>query len=376
MRHPTLDALLTTSVPTRRTVIGGLLGLVALGVVSTVGCEDEGVSAALAGITDDSDTGSDVILAHEAAVSDDDATYFVDFTTGSIMRRDAGADTSETLYTNGRVNQLGIDNLVCADGIIYFGDVPSSSICSISTEGGDVTTLWTSEDVSLSPVPIEIAGDTLYFSVVDDESLRSTIWSISLDGSDAQTYTTLPDSFSAQYIDPDSSLVYYSGISSESTREIHSATLAGKEELTVWAFDDVTSSDSAITWQVTSERVVIEAQDNITPSNQLLSVALDGTDEQVLHDFSSQKVMFDLGGTDLYFVDRETFAFLVISAENLDETESLASIPKTDDSTAVSSIAAGDGKAWVTTVTAGEDTANIYTTYEIDRETGKVTELA
>ena len=80
MRHPTLDALLTTSVPTRRTVIGGLLGLVALGVVSTVGCEDEGVSAALAGITDDSDTGSDVILAHEAAVSDDDATYFVDFT--------------------------------------------------------------------------------------------------------------------------------------------------------------------------------------------------------------------------------------------------------------------------------------------------------
>lgn len=376
MRHPTLDALLTTSVPTRRTVIGGLLGLVALGVISTVGCEDEGVSAALAGITDDSDTSTDVILAHEAAVSDDDATYFVDFTTGSIMRCDAGATTSETLYTNGRVNQLGIDNLVCADGIIYFGDVPSSSICAISTEGGDVTTLWTSEDVSLSPVPIEIAGDTLYFSVVDDESLQSTIWSVSLDGSDAQTYTTLPDSFSAQYIDPDSGLVYYSGISSNSTREIHSATLAGEEELTVWAFDDITSSDSAITWRVTSERVVIEAQDNVAPSNQLLSVALDGTDEQVLHDFSSQKVMFDLGGTDLYFVDRETFAFLVISADDLDEVESLASIPKTDDGTAVSSIEAGDGKAWVTTVTAGEDTANVYTTYEIDRETGEVTELA
>lgn len=376
MRHPTLDALLTTSVPTRRTVIGGLLGLVALGVISTVGCEDEGVSAALAGITDGSDTSTDVILAHEAAVSDDDATYFVDFTTGSIMRCDAGATTSETLYTNGRVNQLGIDNLVCADGIIYFGDVPSSSICAISTEGGDVTTLWTSEDVSLSPVPIEIAGDTLYFSVVDDESLQSTIWSVSLDGSDAQTYTTLPDSFSAQYIDPDSGLVYYSGISSNSTREIHSATLAGEEELTVWAFDDITSSDSAITWRVTSERVVIEAQDNVAPSNQLLSVALDGTDEQVLHDFSSQKVMFDLGGTDLYFVDRETFAFLVISADDLDEVESLASIPKTDDGTAVSSIEAGDGKAWVTTVTAGEDTANVYTTYEIDRETGEVTELA
>ena len=376
----TADLGAARAIMTRRAVLAGLavaaVGVVA-GVVGCVGSDDEEDA-------DDADAqasaATDVALAHLGAVADDDATYFVRFDEGAVVRLASGSGDGEgeVLYSNGQVNQLGIRYLAVADGALWFCDVPSRSICSLPTGGGDVTVTYTAEDAAYLPVPIEVAGSTVWFSLIETAGTTGTVCSVGCDGSGFVEHLTLPAGFSAQYVDPDAGVAYYSGVGDSDEREVRSASLDGSGETTLWSFDGVASADSAMSWQVAGGRLYVEAQDNASGTNRLLSVALDGSEEEatVLHDFSTQKVLFDRCGDDLYFVDRETLAVMVASADDPDAPATLASVPKLADGTTVSALEAGSAMAWVTTATAGEDTATEYVTYQVARETGELTELA
>ena len=379
----TVDLSAARTTMTRRAVLAGLavaaVGVVA-GVVGCVGSGDEEDAQTDVDASEDAQASAttDVALAHLGAVADDEATYFVRFDEGAVVRLASGDDEGEVLYSNGQVNQLGIRYLAVADGTLWFCDVPSRSICSVPTGGGDVTVTYTAEDAAYLPVPIEIAGDTVWFSLIETAGTTGTVCSVGCDGSGAVEHLTLPTGFSAQYVDADAGVAYCSGVGDSDEREVRACALDGSGETVLWAFDGVASTDSAITWQVAGGRLYVEAQDNATPSNRLLSVALDGSEDEasVEHDFSTQKVLFDRCGDELTFVDRETFAVMTLASDEDETVVSLATVPKLADGTTVSALEAGSGVAWVTTATAGEDTAIEYLTYEVSRETGEVTLLA
>lgn len=356
-----------------------------LGALGLAGVAGLGISGCDGGAADDlaaqGSSAGTVSVAHQAAVKNADTVYYVAFSSGSIIRSDQVNSSREVLYTNGQVNHLGVRYLACTDDEVLFCDAPTASILAVGATGGDTTrrTVWASESPTRLPLPIVIDQGRLYFSLLESTSMESELCSVSPDGTDLVTHFTLPDGFYAHYVDVEDGRVYYSGVSPDDTRQIRSVTLEGADELVVFSLDGVSSEKSALSWQVADGRVYVEAQDDVALTNRLVSVATDGTDEQLVHDFSSQKVIFDRSGGDLFFVDRETFAVLVNTGTQKDGTpsiEALATVPRRTSATALSFVEAGDEIVWVTTVTPGVDNANEYVTYQITREDAAVVELS
>lgn len=365
---------------TRRGVLAcalGALGLAGAAGFGISGCDGDVADGSPA---QDSSAGS-VSAAHQAAVNDGDTVYYVAFSSGSIVRSDRADSSREVLYTNGQVNHLGVRYLACSDDEVLFCDAPTASILAVGTVGAGAQkrTVWASGSSTRLPLPIVIAQGRLYFSLLESTSMDSELCSVALDGSDLVTHFALPEGFYARYVDVGAGRVYCSGVSLDDVRQIRSVTLEGADELVVFSLDGVASEKSALSWQVADGHVYVEAQDDVALTNRLVSVAADGTDEQLVHDFSSQKVVFDRSGDDLFFVDRETFAVLVNTGTQKDGTpsiEALATVPRRTSATALAFVEAGDEIVWVTTVTPGADSANEYVTYQVTREDAAVVELS
>ena len=356
----------------------GALGVA--GFAAVVGCMNTGSSPAASG-ADGTETPAPVVpasatLAHQAATSDGDSVFYVDFSEGSLVRCDAHGQGRTVLYSNGQINHLGIRYLVCASGEVFFCDAPTASLLAVPQGGGEARTVWASPNTDQLPLPLCVDDGRIYVSLLDSTTMTSTILSVAPDGSEVRRHTTLPAGFYAQVVDGAEGRVYYAGVADGDTRQIRSMTLDGTDEQVLFSLDGVASKNSALSWQVSADRLLVEVQDDAAGSNRLLSLALDGTDEQLVYDFSSQKVLFDLYGSDLWFVNRETFSLMARADEGGPLVEEVATLPKRASGTAVSFLEAGEGVAWVTTVTAGEDTANEYVTYMVSRETGEVIELS
>lgn len=356
---------------TRRAAIACALGGVGmLGLAAVLGC-DRTSDAGSEG-TDDTESTRTPSLAHQTAVEGEGGIFFVDFSSGSLVRTDRSGATRDVIYTNGGVNHLGIRYLVCDGGYVYFCDVPSASVRAVPAAGGDARTVLASSSNSVYPLPLLIEGGVIYLSMLDSQTMGSTLASVCCDGTGYQEHLTLPANFYAQYVDPVAGRVYYSGVSGE-TRQIRSAALDGSDEVVLFSLDSAPSASTSMTWQISGERLYVQALDGTTSANALTSVALDGSDEQLVHDFSTQNVSFDLYGDDLYFIDRDT---LTVLASTLSEPtpRTVARVPSRAGTT-VSAIEAGDGLVWVQTVTPGVDNANEYVTYMVDVEGGSVMEL-
>ena len=355
----------------------GALGVA--GFVAAAGCMGTGSPASsgtAAPAAPDAVAPASSTPAHQAAVSDGDFVFYVDFSDGSLVRCDADGAGRTVLYSNGQVNHLGIRYLVCASGEVFFCDAPTASLLAVPQDGGEARPVWASPNPDQLPLPLCVDGGLVYFSLLDGTTMQSTIFSVAPDGSEPRRHTTLPSGFYAQLVDGATGRVYYSGVSDKDVRQIRSAALGGADEQVLFSLDGVASKDSALSWQLSADRLFVEVQDNVAASNQLLSLALDGTDEQLVYDFSSQKVLFDLCGSELWFLNRETFSLMARADEGGPLVEEVAVVPKRSAGTAVSFLEAGEGVAWVTTVTPGEDTANEYVTYLVIRETGTVLELS
>lgn len=342
-----------------------------LGVATALGC---GHDAETGGTDADAQEEPAMAnLAHQTAVEGDGALFFVDFSSGSVVRTDRSGATHEVVYSNGQVNHLGIRYLVCSGGDVFFCDAPSASVRAVPTTGGDARTVLSSPNPAVLPLPLLIEGDVIYLSMLDGQTMASTLASVRCDGSDYREYFTLPSGFYAQYVDVGGGRAYYSGVSGD-VRQIRSAALDGSDEATLFALEAPDGMSTSLTWQIAGDRLYVLALDGTTSSNLLTSRTLDGSDEQVVHNFSTQNVYFDLHGDDLYFIDRDA---LTVLASTLDDPvpQTVATIPPRAGTT-VSAIEAGDGIAWVLTVTPGSDNANEYVAYMIDIEAGLVMELA
>lgn len=354
---------------TRRAAIACALGGVGmLGLAAVLGCDR--APEAEGGDPEGTRAPS---LAHQTAVEGEGGIFFVDFSSGSIVRTDRSGATRDVIYTNGGVNHLGIRYLVCNGGDVYFCDVPSASLRAVPGAGGEARTVLTSSSPTVCPLPLLIEGDVIYLSMLDSQTMGSTLASVSCDGADYQEHLALPANFYAQYVNPVAGRVYYSGVSGE-TRQIRSAALDGSDETVVFSLDAVPSTSTSMTWQISGDCLYVQALDGTTFTNTLTSVALDGSNRQLVHDFSTQNVSFDLYGDDLYFIDRDA---LTVLAGTLSEPtpRTVANIPSRAGTT-VSAIEAGDGLVWVQTVTPGVDNANEYVTYMVDIEGGSVMELS
>lgn len=319
-------------------------------------------------------------VAHQAAVQDDEGNvYFVDFSAGSLYRRPAGATDASAdtlLYTNGQVNHLGIRYLACVSGEVFFCDAPSASVLAVPCEGGDPRTVWTSGDPNVLPLILGVESDRLYLSLLDGTSMSSTLFSVGPDGSEPKSHRGLPSGFYAQLVDAAADTVYYSGVDPETdVRQVRRSSLSGSGEKVLFSLDGVASASSSISWQLTGGRLLVEVQDDVAATNHLLSYSLEGTDEQLVYDFSSQKMLFDLFGSSLFFINRETFSVMARRSEGGPLVQEVAVVPHRSPATTVSFLEAGADACWVTTVTPGTDNANEYVTYMVARETGEVTEL-
>ena len=371
-RGPVLD---------RRHALAALWALGAAGLALAAGCVGEGGPGGQGGATpaaDDGEQGATVsgCVAHQAAVCDGELVYYVDFSEGSLARCAPDGGERTVLYTNGQVNHLGIRYLLCTQGEVLFCDAPTASLRAVDTRGGEARTLWASESAAVLPLPVCASGGRIWVSLLDSTDRSSRVASVALDGSDAQTHLALPAGFFPQLVDASATRVYYAGVSPDDVRQVRSDALGGSDERVLFSLDGVPSASSAISWQVAGGRLLVEAQDDTKASNRLLSLALDGTDEQQVYDFSSQKMLYDQAGSSMFFLNRETFSLMARRAAGGPMVEELAQIPRRDTSTAVALLEAGDGMAWVTTVTAGQDSANEYVTYHVDQQTGQVTELS
>lgn len=372
---------------TRRTALACALGgLGLLGFAGLIGCRGESSPADAAtgsGVppADGAADGFDVSahVAHETGVRDGDALYYVAFSSGSIVRCGLDGSGPEVLYSNGHVNHLGIRYLALDGGELFFCDVPTASVRAVPCAGGEARTVWASEDARALPLPVVVAGERLYFSLLDGESMGSELWSVRRDGSDPHAHFSLPANFYVQCVDPERGRAYYAGTDGLDARQIRSAALAdGSDELVLFSLDGVPSAASALSWQVAADRLLVEAQDDTQLTNRLLSMALDGSDQQLVHDFSSQKVVFDSWADHLFLVDRETLAVLARTGEGPEggpHFETVATIPRRAAGSALSLVEADDGLVWVMTVTPGVDNANEYVTHLVDPATGTVTEL-
>lgn len=352
---------------TRRAALACALGAVGmLGVAAALGCDRDAGDEP----TTEAPTAN---LAHQTAVESASGIFYVDFATGSIVRTDRSGASREVIYSNGGVNHLGVRYLVCSDDDVFFCDVPSASLRAVPAAGGEARTVLSSPSPSVLPLPLLIEDGTIYLSMLDSQTMASTLASVGCDGGGYQEHLALPTSFYAQYVDVAEGRVYYSGVSGEA-RQIRSAALDGADELTVFSLESAPSTGSSITWQIAGERLYVQALDGTSGTNALTSIALDGTDEKLVHNFSTQNVNFDLCGDDLYFIDRDTLT--VLASTLADPTpKTVATIPPRGGTT-VSAIEAGDGLVWVMTVTPGVDNANEYVTYMVDVEGGSVLELA
>ena len=364
----------------RRHALGlavGALGLAGFAAVAgCMGTSSPAAPAAGSSPAPDAVAPASATLAHQAAVSDGDSVFYVDFSEGSLVRCDADGSGRTVLYSNGQANHLGIRYLVCASGEVFFCDAPTASLLAVPQDGGEPRCVWASPNPEQLPLPLCVDGGLIYVSLLDGTTMESAILSVALDGSEPRRHTTLPANFYAQVVDGATRCVYYAGVTGEDVRQVRSMSLGGADEQVLFSLDGVASKDSSLSWQLSADRLFVEVQDNAAASNRLLSLALDGTDEQLVYDFSSQKVLFDLCGSDLWFVNRETFSLMARAEKGGPLVEEVAVVPKRAAGTAVSFLEAGEGVAWVTTVTAGEDTANEYVTYMVLRETGTVLELS
>ncbi len=371
------EAVESAPISRRALLACGTVGVVALGLSALAGCRG-GLAGNASGESSDAaetDETTTTGLAHQSVVEDDEGVYFVDLATGSVKRTDRAGSASETLYTNGQPTNSGIRYLVCHDGTICFGDVPSAKILSVPTSGGDAEEVWESEESTEVPVPLLVDDDRLYFGVYDSTTEGSTLRSVKLSGNGAKEHLTIPSGFYFQDIDLDAGRVYYSGINDEDHREIRSATLDGEDELVVFGVEDASSNSSQISWRLLGGSVYVEVQDNENISNRLLRVSTDGTEQELVYDFSSQKMLFDACGDDFFFLDRDAFTLLALDEDSSGVT-TLAQIPKATDGTVASILEAGDGVAYVTTTTAAADGTSEYATYLVDRESCEVVELS
>lgn len=360
---------------TRRAALACAIGAVgAAGLLAVLGCERDDASVSAGSDATDAPAGS-ASIAHQTAAEGAGGIFYVDFSSGSIVRTDRSGATREVIYSNGQVNHLGVRYLVCDGGDVFFCDAPSASLRAVPAAGGEARTVLTSSSATVLPLPLLIEDGRVYLSMLDGATMASTLASVGCDGADYREHLTLPANFYAQYVDVPAGRVYYSGVSADDERQIRSSALDGSDELVLFSLDGVPSASSSITWQLFGGRLYVQALDSASSSNTLTSRLLDGTDEQLVHNFTTQRVSFDLFGGNLYFVDHDTLAVL---ASTLDEPapRTVATVPTRAAGTTVSAIEAGDGVVWIMTVTPGVDNANEYVTYMVDVEAGSVVELA
>lgn len=345
----------------RRTALElGLLALTgAAGALAVVrGCATDAPDAT------SSDATSDLVICREAACLDGDGVYYVRFGDGTIAATDTSVSAYFALYSNGGVNQAGIRYLGVWEGEVFFGDAPSQALLAVPVTGGEPRTVLAAASEGSLVMPRFIDRGTVYASMLDMQSMASELWSVRTDGTAKDRLFSLPQGFYLGGVDLEAERAYYAGINDAGEREIRSADLDGGDERVVFAMEGVASEDADLCWGLADGCVIVDAQNVAERSDRLLSISPDGSDQQLICDFASRNLEFDLCGDSLFMLDRDTLDLMAVSLDG--QMTTLCQIPRTDGATTAALLEAGRGTAFVTTVTPDADAASVYRTYMVD----------
>lgn len=319
------------------------------------------------------------VTASQAVCVNEENSYRVRFSTGSIVSgpRD-GSGTPSELYSNGYPRLTGIRYLLLADGIaegtLFFGDVPSGEVRSVPTGGGDWTTVFAPNVAATQgATPRAFQEDRLYVACADAQTNQTTIYSVAPDGGELALHLTLPAGFALCGLDAPFDAVWYAGVNADDHRELRFCKLDGTGEVVAHVLDCDAGANTSISCHRWGDRVYAYVESATTPSSQLWSYALDGSDEQLVRDFTSQR--FAMGGRlgTLYLVDLGSFGLLSMDlADPQAPLATVGQVPQLSSQTKVSFVEVAGEAVWVTAYTADTDDQNALLTYRIDPASGEV----
>lgn len=362
---------------TRRALLA-ILGTTALAAMAPLSaCSED----APGNEPDQSDSGSQEpagISASQAVCTDDERSYRVRFSTGSIVSAalDGTGEPTE-LYTNGYPRLTGIRYLLVQDGTVFFGDVPSGEVRSVPVDGGEAATVFApNSTASQGATPRALEDGRLYVASTDTQTNQCALYSVSPAGGELQLHLTLPAGYTLRGLDAPRGHVWYAGPNADDHRELHFCNLDGSGDVVAHVMDGSPSADASIACLQRGERVYAYLECASTPSSQLYSYALDGSDERLERDFASQCFAAGSDGATLYLVDRASFSLVSASLDDPQALASVAQIPQLTTQTKVSFVECAGGAVWVTTYTADADDATALLTYRVDVATGEVTVIS
>ena len=360
---------------TRRQALIALLGGASAAVAA--------VAAGCAGMNDlprlfgGSATAEDAIVyAHQAGIARGGIGFYIDFTSGTLMRCNLDGQDREALYSNGQQNAAGIRYLVSSDDEVFFGDVPSLSVKAIPRDGGEARTVVTAPtDTKLQPLPRAIVGEHLILSMNDATDNSSTLWSVKLTGEGARMLFPLPQGFYLHGIDLESRRAFYSGVNEQNQWEIRSASLEdGSDESILWTLEESTADTSTLSFALANGLIVACAGDASAASYEIFTLELDGTGKQQVHPFGSQRIDFDASGQSLFVADLDALALLAEDSATKGFS-TVAQIPREGASTVLYALEADEGLCWLTTMHPDADNQAVYLTSLYNAETGELTKL-
>ena len=344
--------------------------------VAAAGCSGAGELPRLFGDSESASREDPVVYAHQAGVARGGEAFYIDFTTGTLMRCDADGQGREALYSNGQQNAAGIRYVVAGDDEVFFGDVPSFSLKAVPHGGGEARTVVSApSDTKLQPLPRAIVGEHLILSMNDAADNSSTLWSAKLTGEESRMLFPLPQGFYLHGIDAASRRAFYSGANEQGFWEIRSANLEdGGNEQVAWTLEESPAEASTLSFALANGRIVACAGDASAASYEIFTLALDGSGKQQVHPFGSQRIDFDASGSSLFVADLDALALL---AEDPDTKgfSTVAQIPREGGSTVLYSLEADEGLCWLTTMHPDADNQAVYLTSLYNAETQELTKL-